>query len=183
MSPGPFENYCDTVQLGSKVYFTSAMPLLPLLELIFEISEPRPLTWQEKCTLSQLGIPFERHPENPYKHLDRRYKTFWALERNQLFLKDIEGAVFNHKLDFKTLFPQNVDAMGYSTSVLATWYSGEMEITVEECIKEIQGKDFHCVSTKIFSIEKGIVYNQRDLHKSSEYVERECNLNSVFLQI
>lgn len=171
MSPGPFENYCDTLQLGSKVYFTTAMPLLPLLELIFEISEPRPLTFQEICKLSQLGIPFERHPENPYKHLDRRYKAFWRLEGNQLFLTNIQGTVFQQKLDFKTLFPQKADVLGQSTLILASWFSGEMEITIEDCIKKIEGKDFHCISTKVFSIEQGIVYNQRDVHESSEYIE------------
>ncbi len=171
MSPGPFENYCDTLQLGSKVYFTSAMPLLPLLELILKISEPTPLSLKEKSRLIQLGIPYEQYPENPYKHLDRRYKAFWVLEGNQLFLTDVEGTIFQHQLSFKTLFHKNVNLDEHSTWVLASWFSGEVEITVEDCIKEIQGKDFHCVSTKIFSIEKGIVYNQRDLHKSSEYIE------------
>ncbi len=171
MSPGPFENYCDTLQLGSKIYCTPAMPLLPLLELIFEISEPRPLTFQEICKLSQLGIPFERHPENPYKHLDRRYKAFWKLEDNQLFLRDIQGTVFQHQLDFISIFPQNVDVLGQSTLVLASWFSGEIEIKIEESDKEMEGKKLHSVTTKVLSIEQGILHHQRNLQKSGEYIE------------
>lgn len=159
MSPGgSFEDYCDTVQIGidSEISFaTRAMPLIPVLELRFNL---------EKKVADYMD-------ETPYNQWGRRYRASWVIEDNKLYFKGVEGSLEGRALNYQLLFSNYQDAEGNPTLVPATWFSGEFLIFLDYYLQDIDGVKYECNETRMLMIENGLVTDDKAIYKQEKWVE------------
>lgn len=159
MSPlGEFEDYCDRVYVGTDSkhsYATMAMPLIPVLELRFQLEEKKVYGYRA---------------ENPYNQWGRRYRASWVIEDGKLYFKDVEGSLEGSELSYQLLFSNYQDAEGNPTLVPATWFSGKFLTYFEHYhyIKRDENKEY-AYSSKVLSIlENGVIIDEEIIIEEKE---------------
>ncbi|MDZ7898683.1 MAG: hypothetical protein U5N85_11750 [Arcicella sp.] len=159
MSPGgSFEDYCDTVQIGidsESSFATSAMPLIPVLELRFHLEEKKDYGYRA---------------ETPYYQWGRRYRASWVIEDNKLYF-NVEGSLEGKELSYQLLFSNFQDAEGNPTLVPATWFSGKFLIFIDHYLQDIDDVRYVCNETRKLMIENGLVTDDEAIYEQEKYIE------------
>lgn len=159
MSPsGEFEDYCDTVQIGidsESSFAIMAMPLIPVLELRFNLEEKKEIGYMD---------------ETPYYQWGRRYRASWVIEDNKLYFKDVEVSLEGRELSYQLLFSNYKDAEGNPTLVPATWFSGEFLIYFEyyRYVRIKDNKEFDYSSKVMAIVENGVLIDQEIITEEKE---------------